>query len=176
MLLLILFEHKVIVLLAHVVVGDAQYRSLPVRTHDGKHTVVKEQAGKYLRLDDVTGGKGGHQISNDLSLLGDTAQHALTVAVQAVQLDELLHLVIIRAGVGINHLFGRFASINVVLQVVENHVAVEHLGVAVQTVFGKAIVVVPRLHIGNHRFDVSIVLSGILIVLQHLTHVFFAES
>ena len=33
-----------------------------------------------------------------------------------------------------------------------------------------------RLHIGNHRFDVSIVLSGILIVLQHLTHVFFAES
>ena len=62
------------------------------------------------------------------------------------------------------------------LQVVENHVAVEHLGVAVQTVFGKAIVVVPRLHIGNHRFDVSIVLSGILIVLQHLTHVFFAES
>ena len=171
-----LFQQVFVVLLAYVVVGDAQHQLVAVRTGEGEHAVVEEQAGEHLGVSDSLGGEGGEEFGGDPSFLGDAVHHAPAVAVQMIELDELLHLGIVGAGVGVYHLFGRAAFIYIVPQIVEHHVAVEHLGVTVQTGFGEAVVVVPGFHFGNHLVDVSVVPASILVVLQDAPDVGLAEA
>ena len=107
--ILIFFQQKFVILLTHVIIGNTQHQIVAPSSSDGKHTVIKEQTGKNLRLGDINSGKGSRQCGDNLPLFGDFAQHTFAVPVQFVQSDQFLHFVIIRAGVRVNHLLGRLS-------------------------------------------------------------------
>ena len=104
--ILIFFQQKFVILLTHVIIGNTQHQIVAPSSSDGKHTVIKEQTGKNLRLGDINSGKGSRQCGDNLPLFGDFAQHAFAITVQFVQTDEFLHLVVVSTGVGVYHLFG----------------------------------------------------------------------
>ena len=57
--LVVVLQQIVVVLLADVVVGDAQDELRASCPHDGQHTVVEQQAGEYVGLGHLHGGEGG---------------------------------------------------------------------------------------------------------------------
>ena len=73
-----------------------------------------------------------------------------------IQLNELLHLVVIGTGIRVNHLFGCFIQIHIVTQIIKHHITVEHLRITRQALFCKTIIVIPRLHLSYHRLDISL--------------------
>ena len=93
-------------------------------------------------------------------------------------MNELLHLVVIRAGVRVDHLFGCPAQIDILTEIIKNHVAIEHFRVPFKAFFSEAIIIVPRFHVLDHHLYARILrqLPGSFIIKKHLTHIFFAEA
>jgi len=73
-----------------------------------------------------------------------------------VEVEEFLHLAVVRAGIGINHLLGRVSQVYFLSQIIKHHVAVEHLRVTVQAFFREAIIVIPRFYLSYHFVDVTL--------------------
>ena len=96
------------------------------------------------------------QTGDDFSRLGYLLDDALTVAIQLVELDELAHLVVVGLRIRVYHLLGAFTSGHVVAEVIEHHVAVEYAALRFQGSLGKAVVVVPGLHVVDDGLDVGI--------------------
>ena len=103
MVALIFFQHKLVVLFTHVVVGDSQDQTGSAGSCYRQHTVIKQQAGEYLRIGDFSRRESGHQRRYNLSFIGNFSQNSLTVTVQTIQTDQLLQLVVVRTGVRIDH-------------------------------------------------------------------------
>ena len=120
-------QQILIILLAHIVVGNTQYHPVATGSDKGQHAVIKEQAGKYLGFGQFISRKGVEQAGQDSTLFGDLTEHPLAVTVQTVQADEVLHLVVVRLGVGINHVLGRLTGLDAVTKIVKHHIAIEHL-------------------------------------------------
>ena len=90
-------------------------------------------------------------------------------------LDEVAQLLIISLRIRVNHLFRLAPCIDKCTHIVAHHVAVEHAGLPAETILGKAIVVVPRLNVGNDAVFGDFRLDGshLFIIAYHLPHVFF---
>jgi len=114
----------------------------------------------------------------DIPFLCDLVDDADSVLFHIIDFYEPLQLAIVRHCVGINHHLWPFACINELTHIVTYHVAVEHAGLDTVAVIGKAIVVVPRLHVSD---DVvfGLVLtdrSHLFIISDHLPHFFLREA
>jgi hypothetical protein len=62
-----------------------------------------------------------------------------------------------------------------ILQIIECHVTVEYLGV-VQTVLGKAVIIIPRTHLLYHLVDIALQFPLLLIILEHGVHILFIKT
>ncbi len=173
---LVLLVEVVVVLLADVVVGDGEHHPVPVRAADGEHAVVEDEAGEDVGLDDVLGGERLLDLGAYLTLLGYAHEYAFALVVERVEADEPLELVVVGAGVAISHLGWRLAVVYQVVEVVYDHVGVEHAALA-EGVGREAVVVVPRLHVGYDGVCADFLRDEVyaLVVLYHLAHLVGGE-
>ena len=61
-------------------------------------------------------------------------------------------------------------------EIIDNHIRIEHLGVCNQTVLREAIVVIPRLHVGNQLVGRNLDESYFSVVFYHFPYLVLAES
>ena len=169
---------KFVVLLAYVVVGDAEYQAVSLGALDGEHAVVEEQTHEHLRLGQHPCWERLLDVAHDFSRFRDGHDDPLAVTVQFVKLEQTLHLVVVRLGVRVQHLLGCFACAHVVAQIVEHHVAVEYPALCLQGFLGEAVIVVPGFHLSDHGFDVAVRwnLAVLLVVGEEFAHVLGGES
>ena len=88
--------------------------------------------------------------------------------------DEVTQLIVVRADVCVHHFFGLFTDFQTTVYVVERHVGIVHT--FVQAFLGKAVVVVPRLHVANHFFHVHRQYALVAVILQHGAQLRFGEA
>lgn len=134
---LILIAQEAVILLAHIIVGDSKDELATEHAFNGQLTVIEQQAWEDLWVGDVMRWESGEKLCSNLAFLGDGAYHALAITIHLVELQQLLHLVIISSGIGVYHLLWRPSIAYVVAQVIDYHVTVEHLALSKECILGK---------------------------------------
>ena len=104
-----------------------------------------------------------------LARLGNISDNALAVAIQFVEIDKPAHLVVIRLGVGINHLLRSLTRTHVIAEIIENHIAIKHLALFFQSIRRETIVIIPGFHVTDNRLNIAIRTDGpfFLIIGKH---------
>ena len=143
-LCLILFFQISIILLANIIIRNAQNQLRATCTLDGLHAIIKQQTWEDFSLRYLIGRELFLQLGNNLSLFRYLADDTLALAIQLIELQELLHLAIISLGIRVYHLPRRASVIHIIAKIVKHHIAIKHSDTLIQCFFCKAIVVVPR--------------------------------
>ena len=123
----VFIQHIAVILAAYILVRDSQLNSSATLANDGQHAVIVEQTWEQVWVNQVFGRETFSQLSPDVTLVDDFFQHALAVALQLVQEDDLLHLGIISHGIWVNHLVRSFAKTDEMAEIIDNHIRFEHL-------------------------------------------------
>ena len=95
-----------------------------------------------------------------------------------VELYQLAKFGVVGLGVRVEHVLRTSSVRGEVAEVVEHHVAVEHPSGVFKTVFGEAVVVVPRPHLFNHSLHVAMRRqhAHLFIIIEHGAHVVGGEA
>ncbi len=83
-ILVVFIQHIAVILAAYILVRDSQLYSSATLANDGQHTVIVEQAGEQVWVNQVFCRKTFSQFCPDVTLVDDFFQHALAVALQLV--------------------------------------------------------------------------------------------
>ena len=163
-------QQILIVLQPDVVVGDDELEAVAHHTADGEHAIVVEQADEVAELHHLLGWEMRDEARLDETLLGNVVNDLDALALGLVYLYQPLQLTVVGHRIRVDELFRPLPHSDEVAQVVAHHVAVEHAGLTTKTVFGKAVVVVPRLHVSDDAVLGHFRLDGthLFIVAYHL--------
>ena len=153
----VLVTEVAIVLQSHVVVGNGQREQLTFYAADGQHAVIIEQADEIVIVHDALGREMADKDTLDITFFCDLVDDAETVFLHVVDFNEPFQLAIVRHRIRVNKVFRTITGINECTHIIAHHIAVEHLGICCETSSCKAVVVVPRLHVGD-----DIILSLVL--------------
>lgn len=172
-----IFDDEVFVeLFAHIVVRNAEYGVHPVGPSDCEQAVVVEQTLEHVRFNQSVRRERRLHLTESEAVLRHLKNDALAVSVEFVEADELVELVVVGGSVAVEHLFGSLAMIDVIAEIVADHVGVVHLRICFNRPPAETVSVIPRLHLGNQSVLVGLQRPHALIVPNHLPHLRFAES
>lgn len=172
-----IFDDEVFVeLFAHIVVRNAEYGVHPVSPSDCEQAVVVEQALEHVRFNQSVRRERRLHLTESEAVLRHLKNDALAVSVEFVEADELVELVVVGGSVAVEHLFGSLAMIDVIAEIVADHVGVVHLRICFNRPPAETVPVIPRLHLGNQSVLVGLQRPHALIVPNHLPHLRLAES
>ena len=162
-----------VILLPHIIIRNPKNQFIPSGCLDGKHAVIEQQTWEDIGIRNLMCRESFLQPAGYLARLGNISDNALAVAIQFVEIDKPAHLVVIRLGVGINHLLRSLTRTHVIAEIIENHIAIKHLALGFQSIRRETIVIVPGFHVTDNRLNITIRADGslFLIIGKHLPNI-----
>ena len=141
---------------------------------DGKHTEIIEQTYEIVRIDNIRSRKAILQFSGDISLTYQGLYDGGIMSKLLVLANQHPEFFVVYAYVAFYHFLWCFATQNIVLDKIENHVGIVQgsFSVAFRC---EAVVVIPRLHDIYQLADGMVERTVCGIIRQHLTHLLFRE-